>query len=138
MTAIFQEFAFRAYAALAVGALWCIVCPTWAAQNDLGYESVAEARRSVVKIPGAASRTLNGWFVVEDKAGKTIWSFPEQGQIGYPSVVRRRVIGKDGKVFVEMRVKCEAEEAACKELVERFASLDEKLRTRMRERNPSK
>jgi hypothetical protein len=110
---------------------WLLICsaanPALGNAADLGYSSVAEARRSVANLPGVNSKSLDGWYIVEDPIRKVSWTFPNIDKIGYPSVIRRRVVEDKGKVSIETTILCEAEEIDCKQLVQSFAALDRKL-----------
>jgi hypothetical protein len=99
--------------------------------RGVGYRSVKEARHAVTRFSGVVTKAVDGWLIVEIPEDKTTWIFPEKGEVGYPSVIRRRVVESAGKVEIETRVLCEAKEIACNELVKRFTALDRQIRERV-------
>jgi hypothetical protein len=109
---------------------WCTALAA-DVEGNLRYKSVEEARRAVTRLPGAITKSVDGWFIVEDRENRTTWLFSEKEEIGHPSVIRRQVVESDGEVKIETHVLCEANEIACSELVRRFAVLDAQARERV-------
>jgi hypothetical protein len=97
------------------------------AQNATGYKSVSEARQALTSTPGVVSSQQGGWLIVEDRATRSLWSFAPSDHPGYPTVVKRSVVQRDGRAFVDMDVLCEAPKSACDRLVADFTALNEQM-----------
>src|SRR2546422_3457337 len=95
---------------------------------SIGYPSVAAALGAlrVRKDVGVAVR--DGWTVMTEEGGLTLWSFTPDSHPAHPAVVRRQISQKDGAWYVDMNTLCEATKAACDKLVEDFRVLNERMR----------
>jgi hypothetical protein len=102
----------------------CLFSGSAQAEAGIGYKSVAEARAALTAIPGVQTSQQNGWLVVIDKASGTVWSFSPPNDQAYPAVVKRQVVQREGRAFIDMHVLCEAPKAACDRLVEDFKALN--------------
>ncbi|MBL6853697.1 MAG: DUF4019 domain-containing protein, partial [Alphaproteobacteria bacterium] len=120
----------------AVDAAWANLsahCPNYqsplpeAAGPTIGYPSVAAALAALHAKPGVTFSTQDGWTVAEDDAEKTLWSFTPPGDVAYPAAVKRHLVEKDGAVYVEMAVQCEAAKPACDNLVRVFSRMNAQL-----------
>lgn len=100
-------------------------------QQAFPFKTVKEARIAVTKLPGVSTRSIGGWLVVSDPPNKTTWTFSTSNTVGHPSMIRRRVVSKDGGLAIETRVLCEATESACRELAVQVASLDKEASRRL-------
>ena len=97
------------------------------AQNTISYKSVSEARQALTSAPGVVSSQQGGWLIVEDRATRSLWSFAPSDHPGHPTVVKRSVVQRDGRAFVDMDVLCEAPKPACDRLVADFTALNEQM-----------
>lgn len=91
------------------------------------HASVAEALKALQAKPGVKFRDEKGWTVVDDRTPgfKDVWSFTPPGHPAHPSVVKRSVIEKNDTLSIAMSVMCEAEKAACEQLVQDFTVLNQ-------------
>ena len=97
-----------------------------AGHSTIGYETVAEALAALRAKPGVqVTEQPDGWIVVID--GRAVWSFPPDGHAAYPSAVRREAVERDGQVFIDMSVHCEAEKVPCDQLVREFTKMNEEV-----------
>jgi hypothetical protein len=95
-----------------------------ASQSTIGYESVAEALKSLRSQRGVVFTTENGWLIATDDAAYTIWSFAPEGYPAYPAAVRRQVVPHGNGSIIQMNVLCEATKEACDALVRTFAEMN--------------
>jgi hypothetical protein len=116
---------------LAALLLACASEPLPRPQPSIGYPSVEAALADLKSKPGVEVAEQNGWTIVADPAEKTVWSFAPSGHVAYPAAVKRATVEKDGKVWIEMKVLCQAEKAPCDALVEEFKQLNEQIRQSM-------
>ena len=88
-------------------------------------KSVAETRLELIATPGTVTKQQqDGWFVVEDRANRAVWSFVPNNHDAYPAVVKRSVVTRADGNYIDMDVICEAPKAACDRLVEDFKALN--------------
>ena len=101
-------------------------------RNQLGYASPAQAMVALRAKPGVVFTEQRGWTVAEDRADFAVWSFVPSGHPAHPAVVRRRVVERDGAMFVDMQVLCTAKKPACDALVQEFQDLNRAMRRTLR------
>jgi hypothetical protein len=106
----------KRHVALCIG----LLLATLAVADDVGYRSVAEALASLKQMKDVSFSTVRGWTIVTDEAHLTVWSFAPRTDPSYPAVVKRMVTSTGGGSKVTMRVLCEADKAACANLVREF------------------
>jgi hypothetical protein len=103
--------------------------PNEAAQEfEIGYTSVLAARNALLSNGNIAVSVENGWTIAGDRDNYTMWSFAPPGDPAYPSVVKRIIVQGHGGLDIKMSVLCEAPKSACKQLVENFKVLNERMR----------
>jgi hypothetical protein len=66
--------------------------------------------------------------VIEDRAASTLWSFTPVDDPAHPGAVRRTIVERDGTLFVDMGILCQATKAACDQLAADFTALNAKMR----------
>jgi hypothetical protein len=93
---------------------------------EIGFPSVAAALESMRAKPGVTVSLQDGWTIIND-TGPTIWSFTPPTHPAHPSAARRTLVSKDGQMFVETRLKCEASKAACDKLAADYEALDKRM-----------
>ncbi|CAN5262725.1 hypothetical protein BH11PSE14_BH11PSE14_01370 [soil metagenome] len=95
--------------------------------TGMGYATVSEAREALATKPGATvTDAEDGWRVVVEEASNVVWSFAPAGHPAFPSVVRRATVQRDGGVYIDMSVICEADKSACEQLVRQFQAMNMK------------
>jgi hypothetical protein len=101
-----------------------------AGHSTIGYRNVAEALEALRKKPGVTITESNGWIVVDEsesgQSERALWSFSPSTYPAYPAVAKRTVHEKDGKVWIELAVECEATKEACDQMVREFQDLNER------------
>ena len=113
-----HSFSFNALS-LAAAALAGTVC---AAEDPIGYSTVASVREALRKDPKSASTTQHGWTVVasREKGAAIEWFFTPEGHAVYPAVVKRKVVEHDGVGEIELAALCETGQEPCDQLLEDF------------------
>ncbi|HEY6457132.1 MAG TPA: hypothetical protein VIY90_17805 [Steroidobacteraceae bacterium] len=106
----------RPVLALCVG----LLVTTFAAAEDVGYKTVAEALASLKHTKDVSFSVVRGWTIATDETHLTVWSFAPKTDPSYPAVVKRMVISTGGGSKVTMSVLCEADKASCANLVREF------------------
>lgn len=101
--------------------------------DDLGYAGHNKEGQSV----GEKLSELKGdkFFNVYEQGGWTIatsqdgvmYSFTPTNHPAHPAYVERRVIERDGAIYIDMSARCGASKAACDDLVRSFQELNKKI-----------
>jgi len=101
-----------------------------AGHSTIGYPNVAAALKALRAKPGVEFTTQGGWTIASEKGDSTfvIWSFAPEGYPAYPAAVKRSLVQRDGSLWIEMNVQCEASKDACDNLVRQFQELNARLR----------
>ncbi|XLZ69129.1 hypothetical protein ABT364_21715 [Massilia sp. SR12] len=100
-------------------------------RSSIEYRSPADALKALRTKPGVEIDVNNGWTIAFERTAHVVWSFAPEKHASFPSVVKRRIVERDGTVFVEMGVKCGATKSACDDLVREFNGLNEAMRAEM-------
>jgi len=108
-----------------------IVAPTEETVSTIGYPSVAKALSALQAREDVNISVEEGWTIITEPGGLTIWSFSPPDQPAYPAVAKRVFYQESGAWFIKMDVRCEAEKAACDQLQRDFEALNESMRAAM-------
>lgn len=92
--------------------------------SDIGYPSPAAALAALRAKPGAVVREQADWVVVEERDAMTLWSFTTPGMPAHPAAVKRRIFEVDGRVAVQMHIRCDGPRPACDQLSTEFEQLN--------------
>ena len=95
-------------------------------QSGIGYPTVAAALEALRASPDAKFSVQGGWTIVDDRATGSIWSFTPPDHPAYPAAVKRTVVQRNGKAYVDMQALCQASKAACDKLIVEFRDMNEK------------
>lgn len=104
--------------------------PAFADEGDIGYPTVAAARKALAARSDVSMSTTDGWLTVEDPAAMTLWTFAPETDPAHPAAVKRSVIQDGDRVVIRMDIRCEGNDAACDALEEHFLSLNQSVRDR--------
>ena len=99
--------------------------------STIGYPSVADALSALQAREDVFISIEDGWTIITEPGGLTIWSFSPPGQPAYPAVAKRVFYQDEGAWFIKMDVRCEAAKAACDQLQHDFEALNESMRAAM-------
>jgi len=107
------------------------IAPTEELPSTIGYPSVAAALSALRAREDVNIAVEDGWTIITEPGGLTIWSFSPPDQPAYPAVARRVFYQEAGAWFIKMDVRCEAEKAPCDQLQSDFETLNENMRAAM-------
>ena len=104
-------------------------------KDDVGYQGqnssglgVNELLSQLKSDPEVNVRVERGWQIAEVKSERTLYSFTPESHPAHPSYVKRKVVEKDGSVYMETNARCGAEKAVCDQLIRDFIELNNKVR----------
>jgi hypothetical protein len=100
--------------------------------TSMGYPTVAAALTDLPSRPGVKMSEQGGWTIATDSSTRTLWSFAPLGHPAYPAVVKRQILPNDHGVDMKMQVLCEADKAACDDLVRTFEQLNARMKESLR------
>jgi hypothetical protein len=97
--------------------------------SSIGYASVQQALAMLKRKPGVEVRYSDGWIIISQKGVKEmiVWSFAPVTHPAHPAVAKRTMYERDGGVYVDLSVLCEAGEPACGDFTEEFKKLDDQM-----------
>jgi hypothetical protein len=101
------------------------------AASTIGYPSVADALAALQAREDVFISIEDGWTIITEPGGLTIWSFTPPDQPAYPAVAKRVFYQEEGAWFIKMDVRCEASKTACDQLQQDFEALNESMREAM-------
>ncbi|WP_105189800.1 molecular chaperone DnaJ [Pseudoalteromonas sp. T1lg48] len=98
-------------------------------QSSIGYKTVELALEALKNKQGTKLSVQGGWTIVEDKeeSNMVLWSFTPSAHPAYPAAVKRKVLERDGKVYIQMSALCQAKKAACDKLMQEFEQLNKNI-----------
>lgn len=99
--------------------------------STIGYPSVVEALNALQAREDVFISIEDGWTIITEPGGLTIWSFTPPDQPAYPAVAKRVFYQDEGAWYIKMDVRCEAGKAACDQLQRDFEALNESMREAM-------
>lgn len=103
--------------------------------STVGYATVNEALAALHARPDVKFIDQGGWTIADDNANKTLWSFAPQGYPAYPAAVKRQILESKDGIYIKMDILCQAEKAACDQLVLTFEKLNEAVKRQMSQRH---
>lgn len=99
--------------------------------SSIGYSSVEEALEALKTKPGTQVRDESGWTIIADRESaseRTLWAFTPPGHPAHPAAVKRIVTERDGTIYLDMKVLCQARKEPCDQLVRDFQALNDSVR----------
>lgn len=93
-----------------------------AADDDIGYASVAATLAALRADSSAQFREQRGWTVVasRERDAAVQWFFTPEGHPAHPAVVKRTATERDGVGTIDLVALCHAEQLACDRLLDDF------------------
>ena len=100
-----------------------------AAPLPIEFSSVAQALAALQARDGNGTVVTHTdeWTIVVEPLASAQWSFTPPGHEAYPAVVRRVIRRGAGGASVETASLCEAPADACTRLLEKFATLNDRI-----------
>jgi hypothetical protein len=108
------------------------------AATAIRFASVSEALSALKGADGNGTVVthMDGWVVINEPMAGAQWSFTPASHAAHPAVVRRSVRrNADGALSVETVSLCEASDAACAQLLQDFATLNDRITQSVRARS---
>ncbi len=99
--------------------------------RDSKQESLEELLARLEADPAVQFRTENGWKIAASESGRVLYSFTPSRHPAHPSYVRREVVEKDNRIFIETTASCGSEKSICDQLIRDFIELNNKVRKNM-------
>ena len=99
--------------------------------STIGYPTVADALSALQAREDVFIAMEDGWTIITEPDGLTIWSFSPPNQPAYPAVAKRVFYQEEGAWFIKMDVRCEASKTVCDQLQQDFEALNESMREAM-------
>ena len=105
------------------------------ADDELGYkgktgkdsETAKETLERLQKDPDVVIANSDGWTIVTSRSQQTIWSFTPANHPAHLSYVKRKVVERDGSIYIDTSAKCGAEKHICDKLVRDFIELNNRV-----------
>ncbi|HEU0294082.1 MAG TPA: hypothetical protein VFR47_15175 [Anaerolineales bacterium] len=92
------------------------------------YPSVAEAMADLKAREDVSLEVADGWTIITEADGLTMWSFTPPDHPAHPAVAKRIFYKDQGGWYVKMTIRCEADKASCDQFVRDFEALNEQMR----------
>lgn len=105
-----------AFLAFSAGAQTLAALPE-AGAPTIGYPTVQAALEILRARAGVSFRTESGWLIAQNDEEIAVYMFVPSGHPAYPTVIKRSVVHRDGKGYIETGVRCEASKAVCDDFV---------------------
>ena len=96
--------------------------------STIGYPSVADALADLQARSDVSVSVENGWTIVTESDGLTIWSFTPRDHPAHPAVAKRVFYQEQGAWYVKMDVRCEADKTPCDQFARDFEALNDQMR----------
>ena len=91
--------------------------------GDIGHPTVAAARAALQARPGVVVARQDEWAAIADNAAGELWLFTPDGSSAPPVAVRQALVEADGRLRVDLALRCEAPAETCKPIVARFEAM---------------
>ena len=98
-------------------------------ENGIPYDSVEAALAALESNSEAVLTEYEGWkvFNVKENGVYNLWSFTSAEHPAHPSVVKRSILKKSDKLFIDMEALCESTNIFCEALMEDFKAINENI-----------
>ena len=97
--------------------------------SSIGYKTVDLALDALRNKSGTKFSSQGGWTIVEDTEGSNmvLWSFTPSTHPAHPAAIKRKVLEKDKKIYIQMSALCQAKKADCDKLIKEFEQLNNNI-----------
>ena len=106
--------------------------------SGIGYKDVSAAYEALSTKEGVVGSNQGGWVIFKDSTDNSLWSFTPQEHPAYPSTIKRTVVEQEGKLLIDMRALCGAEQSACDDLIREFRKMNEKKESELNAKRAEK
>ncbi len=103
--------------------------------SSIGYASVDAARKALSARSDVDIRTAEGgWTIISVPKENTVWTFTPENHPAHPAAIKRAPFEKEGMIYLDTNVLCQAKKTVCDALVRDFVALNERVEQQMKER----
>jgi len=97
--------------------------------SSIGYRTVQIAFDDLKDKDGVEISVQGGWTIIQDEGNENLvlWSFTRGSHPAHPAAIKRQIIQRDGRYFIKMDALCQAEKAACDQLMSEFEQLNQRI-----------
>jgi hypothetical protein len=96
-------------------------------ESGIGYPTVAAALEALKARSDVSISVQGGWTIINDKDGRTFWSFTPPDHAAHPAAVRRQLVEQNGAISIKMTALCQAGKAVCDQLIEDFKAMNARM-----------
>ncbi|MFY8274248.1 molecular chaperone DnaJ [Pseudoalteromonas sp. SSDWG2] len=107
-----------------------IAFSAFASESSLiGYKTVELALNALKNKEGTNLSIQGGWTIIEDKeeSNLVLWSFTPDSHPAHPAAIKRKVVEKNQKIYIQMSALCQAKKEHCDKLMQEFEQLNQNI-----------
>ncbi|HEY9041276.1 MAG TPA: hypothetical protein VIN66_03765 [Rheinheimera sp.] len=97
--------------------------------SSIGYKTVELALNALKNKEGTNLSVQDGWTIIEDKeeSNLVLWSFTPDSHPAHPAAIKRKVVEKNQKIYIQMSALCQAKQEDCDKLMQEFEQLNQNI-----------
>ena len=97
--------------------------------SSIGYKTVELALNALKNKDGINLSIQGGWTIIEDKeeSNLVLWSFTPDSHPAHPAAIKRKVVEKNQKIYIQMSALCQAKKEDCDKLMQEFEQLNQNI-----------
>jgi len=97
--------------------------------SSIGYKTVELALKALKSKEGINLSIQGGWTIIEDKedSNLVLWSFTPDSHPAHPAAIKRKVVEKNQKIYIQMSALCQAKKEDCDKLMQEFEHLNQNI-----------
>ncbi|GAA0541502.1 molecular chaperone DnaJ [Glaciecola sp. XM2] len=97
--------------------------------SSIGYKTVELALNALKNKEGTNLSIQGGWTIIEDKeeSNLVLWSFTPDSHPAHPAAIKRKVVEKNQKIYIQMSALCQAKKEDCDKLMQEFEQLNQNI-----------
>ncbi|GAA0552686.1 hypothetical protein GCM10009098_20490 [Rheinheimera aquimaris] len=97
--------------------------------SSIGYKTVELALNALKSKEGTNLSIQGGWTIIEDKedSNLVLWSFTPDSHPAHPAAIKRKVVEKNQKIYIQMSALCQAKKVDCDKLMQEFEQLNQNI-----------
>ncbi|OEC35682.1 molecular chaperone DnaJ [Pseudomonas sp. 21C1] len=107
-----------------------IAFSAFASENSsIGYKTVELALKALKSKEGINLSSQGGWTIIEDKedSNLVLWSFTPDSHPAHPAAIKRKVVERNQKIYIQMSALCQAKKEDCDKLMQEFEQLNQNI-----------
>ena len=97
--------------------------------SSIGYKTVELALQTLKSKEGANLSIQGGWTIIKDKedSNLVLWSFTPDSHPAHPAAIKRKIVEKNQKIYIQMSALCQAKREDCDKLMQEFEQLNQNI-----------